>query len=132
MILISVSLTDLPIIRLITSPTPIGLRPGFLSNGISFEASRASTGSLKQFREKHNYLAKAAIDLHKLLLYVPKDDKVKIRFYPSDSKLDGPDAPLTSIYLYIYSKTRLQIVRWNESREASAEIKNNEKTTKER
>ena len=32
----------------------------------------------------------------------------------------------------IYSKTRLQIVRWNESREASAEIKNNEKTTKER
>ena len=32
----------------------------------------------------------------------------------------------------IYSKTRLQIVRWNESREASEEIKNNEKTTKER
>ena len=89
-----VLLIALPMIRLKTSPTLIGRKPGFLSSGISFEAKRAGReSSWILFLGMHNFLAIPAIDLHKLTLYVPNEDEVRIRFHPSESKLDGPGAP---------------------------------------
>ena len=41
--------------------------------------------------------------------------------------MNTDSAPLVALYIYIYSKTRLQIIRWNKSREASTENEEKQK-----
>ena len=82
--------TALPMIRLKTSPIPIGLRPGFLSRGISFEANSAARElSSLQNRFRHNFLVNVAIASHKPLLYAPK--VADVRIFSSHQNQDSMD-----------------------------------------
>ena len=91
-------MTALLMILRITSPTPMGRMPGFLSNGIKREDVYACMLGVKVPSEESttlNFLARAAIALQRSLAEVPYDRCVNSFLHASASRPEGPAEPLT-------------------------------------
>ena len=86
--------THLPIILLITTPTPIGRTSALpLSSGIRRLATIGSVVSETK-NSVHSLLVSVAIDSHRLVLDLLKDLHAKILLKPSASTSEGPPDPL--------------------------------------
>jgi len=94
-------MTAFPTIRRKTSPTPIGLRPGFLSNGINLHERKASMVS---FCSVQSFLATLAIDWQRLSELSPKELLSNIRLHPSESRFEGPEPPFVRSAAFLSSQ----------------------------
>ena len=88
-------ITTLQQILLRTSPTPIGLSPGFLSNGINLQA-RSTSRELSLISSLHCFLITFASAERKSLLHSPYTGTLDVKgfLHPSASIPDGPEPPL--------------------------------------
>ena len=86
----------LPAILLNISPTPIGLRPGFLSRGIKRQARKASKEE-DRFSSTHKLLITSPNALHRSEEGLLKLFDVNILLHPSASIPEGPEPPLVLI-----------------------------------
>ena len=77
-----------------------GLSPGFLSSGISLQATNDSMDDFDSSSSTNNLLISWANVLHKFTGAVPKA-QVKILRQPSASRPDGPDLPFFNIEAFI-------------------------------
>ena len=85
--------TALPIILLMTSPTPVGCSPGFLSKGISLLAKNTSR-ELVWCDSTHNFFATLARAIHMSLEHWSRLLDVSIILLLSASMPGGPGPPL--------------------------------------
>ena len=90
-------ITALTAILRSTSPTSIGLSPGFLSSEVSLQATNDSNDDGDSSSSTHNFLINWANVLRKSNVAVPKAREVKILLQPSASRPDDPDHAFVNI-----------------------------------
>ena len=90
-------ITAFPAIFLSTSPTPIGLSPGHLSNEINLHVMNDSRDSAFFIFSKQNLLTNSANVLRKSDDAVPNERDVRIFLQPSASRPDGSKPPFYRI-----------------------------------
>ena len=92
-------ITALPAILCSTSHIPISLSPGFLSSGISQQATDDSNDYGDSSSSTQNVLISWENVLRKFNVAVPKTREVTTLFQPSASRPDGPDPLLLTFKL---------------------------------
>ena len=100
-------ITALPAILRNTSPKPIGLRPGFLSSGISLQATNDSKDDGDSSSSTHNFLINWADVLRKSNVAVQKAQEIKIVHQSSAPRPDGPDPPFVYIEAFIITNSSM-------------------------
>ena len=94
-------MTTFPAIRLRTSPTPIGRRPGVLFDGINLQAKKASNDveypDVGVIFSIHSFFITFAKIFLRSEVAVPYCDEVRILHHPSTSIPDDPDPHFVAI-----------------------------------
>ena len=80
-----------------TSPAPIGLKPGFLSNGINLLAVKASRNCVDYSYSEQSFLMTFAKGLRRSLDEFPNCLEVNILRQSTSSRPDGPEPPFVNI-----------------------------------
>ena len=90
-------ITTLPVILLSTSPTQIGLKPGYFSNGINLLAVKASRDYVDCSSSEQSFLRKFAKTLRRSLDEFPICLEFNTLLQPSASRNDGPEPSFVNI-----------------------------------
>ena len=96
-------ITALPATLRSTSPTSIGLSPGFLFSKATDDSKDDGDSS----SATHKFLISWANVLRKFYFVVPKAREVKILRQPSASRLDSPDPPFVNIETFIITDSSI-------------------------
>ena len=108
-------ITTFPDILFNTSPTPIGLKPGFLLRGINLHATKLSKDAqslLLDIFVIHNFLTSSAIVLWSSDVAVPQHYETIILRHPSASSPDGSELPFVLTTAFLLALCNVIIHNW--------------------